>query len=115
MNNNIVFDNDNDNSDSNAELLKNNTPNTVDYNKLYNTNNIPVNNIKNSNNEIKDVSDNITSINNTKITPINKPAPTVEPQKKKGLDSLLFIFLLFIVIMGIIMFLFPLFSKYLFG
>ena len=35
MNNKIVFE-DNNQTDSNAELLKENTPQTVDYNQLYN-------------------------------------------------------------------------------
>lgn len=116
MNNNIVFDNDN-NSDSNAELLKNNTPNTVNYNELYNTNNYQnivsdVNN-KISNNNQNMVNSNITNnITNTQSEITNQENNT---KKKKGMDSLLFVFLLFIIILGIIIFLFPLLSKYLLG
>ena len=116
MNNNIVFDNDN-NSDSNAELLKNNTPNTVNYNKLYNTNNYQ-NMVNNVNNNIASNNQNIVTNNtidnkvNTQNKIINQDNNT---KKKKGIDSLLFVFLLFIIILGIIMFLFPLLSKYILG
>ena len=114
MNNNIVFDNDN-NSDSNAELLKNNTPNTVNYNELYNTNNYQnmVNGINDSisNNNQNMVNNNIANnIANTQSEINNQENNT---KKKKGMDSLLFVFLLFTIILGIIIFLFPLLSKYL--
>ena len=71
MNNNIVFDNDN-NSDSNAELLKNNTPNTVNYNELYNTNNNQnvVNNINTNINNNTNNNQNIVT-NNTIDNKVN--------------------------------------------
>ena len=116
MNNNIVFDNDN-NSDSNAELLKNNTPNTVNYNELYNTNNYQnmvssVNNNVDNSNQNMITNNNVDNIVNTQSETINQENNT---KKKKGMDSLLFVFLLFIIILGIIIFLFPLLSKYLLG
>lgn len=83
MNNNIVFDNDT-NSDSNAELLKNNTPNTVDYNELYNTNsNINLNNISNINNQNNNIqtenkTENIHNAINTNNNVINNNSLNVQ-------------------------------------
>ena len=121
MNNNIVFDNDN-NSDSNAELLKNNTPNTVDYNSLYNSkNNANINNVINQTNNMQNQNMNNNTSNiatNNNILNMQTPIDNQDinnTKKKKGMDSLLFVFLLFIIIMGIILFLFPLLSKYLLG
>ena len=87
MNNNIVFDNDN-NSDQNSELLKKNTPDTIDYNSLYNTkSNINVN--KNIINE------NTYNQNNTSPSPTNLDnQETNTAQKKKSVNSLLFVFIL---------------------
>lgn len=110
MNNNIVFDTDNNTTDSNSELLKSNTPNTVDYNSLYNTQQ----NIINQNNNTKtNINSNPNNNNNNIINATIEN--TTQDKKKKGIDSLLFVFLLFIFIMGIIMFLFPILASYLFG
>ena len=145
MHDKIVFEDSNLNS--NDELLKENTPETIDYNKLYNiddsNSNINTNNINVANNVNDTDSNNNTelsidnSVNNNSITPneqintnnisntniINDSTiPTQNnetetgqvsstPNKKANMTSLLFVFLIFIVIMGIIIFLFPLIGK----
>lgn len=111
MDDKIVFE---DNKQSNNdELLKENTPETIDYNKLYNINenstnnsNIPGNNQYTNINEQK-----INNISNN----INEYNPTINNNEKKkeksNMSSLLFIFLVFLIIMGVIIFLFPFIGK----
>ncbi len=107
MNNKIVFD-DNNQIDSNAELLKENTPTTIDYNKLYNINNNANNNNNNINyNKTQNIENNVSINNNIKPeTTVNK-----NNENKKGINSLLLVFLIFIIITGIVIFLFPFLGK----
>lgn len=108
MNNKIVFD-DSNQTDSNAELLKENTPQTVDYNQLYNIKaDNKSNNIDNNQKQ--------TNINNEIHPETQKEEIEVnDNKKKKGISSLLFVFLLFIIIMGFVMFLFPWLGKFILG
>ena len=111
MHNKILFDdNQNNNNDNgNAELLKENTPQTVDYNKLYNiqennqisSNQTSINTNKNNTNNLTK-EENITNNENN----ISEQSTTVNT-KKKGISSLLLVFLVFLIIMGVIIFLFP--------
>lgn len=108
MNNKIVFD-DSNQTDSNAELLKENTPQTVDYNQLYNIK------FENQSNSI-DNNQEQTNINNEIPQEIKKEEIEVnDNKKKKGISSLLFVFLLFIIIMGFVIFLFPWLGKFILG
>ena len=108
MNNKIVFDDINSNKSGNDELLKENTPETVDYNKLYNIQENSQNNLEN--NETSDI--NLNTINSKNI--INEDIKDEHinesdsnQQKKKGISSLLLVFIIFLIIMGAILFLFP--------
>lgn len=111
-NNNILFDNDN----SNDELIRENTPTTVDYNKLYNNQNTghyQQNTELNISNE-QQILDNKQfvnineTVNNNYRDNINSEFPQ---QKKKGISSLLFVFILFLIIMTIVILIFPWLSK----
>ena len=105
MNNKIVFE-DNNQTDSNAELLKENTPQTVDYNQLYNLK------VENKNDSI-DNNQEQNNINNEIPQEVKKEEIEVnDNKKKKGINSLLFVFILFIVIMGFVIFLFPWLGKF---
>lgn len=118
MDDKIVFE---DNKQSNNdELLKENTPETIDYNKLYNINenstnnsNIQGNNQYNNNNEqiINKTNENNPTISNN----ISENNPTINNNEKKkeksNMSNLLFIFLVFLIIMGVIIFLFPFIGK----
>ena len=84
MNNKILFDDNKSNQNGNAELLKENTPQTVDYNQLYNIqeNNQPssseinnINNVINSDNILNKVNENETT------TELDQ-----EQTKKKGIN-----------------------------
>ena len=122
MDDKIVFE---DNKQSNNdELLKENTPETIDYNKLYNINenstnnsNIPGNNQYTNINEqkINNISNNINENNPTISNNISENNPTINNNEKKNeksnMSSLLFIFLVFLIIMGVIIFLFPFIGK----
>ena len=92
MDDKIVFE---DNKQSNNdELLKENTPETIDYNKLYNINENSTPTISNN------ISENNPTINNNE-----------KKKEKSNMSSLLFIFLVFLIIMGVIIFLFPFIGK----
>lgn len=105
MNNKIVFE-DNNQTDSNAELLKENTPQTVDYNQLYNIK------VENKNDSI-DNNQEQNNINNEIPQEVKKEEIEVnDNKKKKGINSLLFVFILFIIIMGFVIFLFPWLGKF---
>ena len=105
MNNKIVFE-DNNQTDSNAELLKENTPQTVDYNQLYNLK------VENKNDSI-DNNQEQNNINNEIPQEVKKEEIEVnDNKKKKGINSLLFVFILFIIIMGFVIFLFPWLGKF---
>ena len=109
------------NSDSNNDnLLKENTPETVDYDKLYNiqkendnsTNidnvqNMPTNSINTTMTEV--AAQNIGSNNIVNNTP-NEEIQENEPKKNNGL---LFVGAIFVILMGIIIFLFPFIAKFL--
>lgn len=108
MNNKIVFE-DNNQTDSNAELLKENTPQTVDYNQLYNIK------AENKNGSI-DNNQEQNNINNEIPQEVKKEEIEVsDNKKKKGINSLLFVFILFIIIMGFVIFLFPWLGKFILG
>lgn len=104
MNNKILFEDDNTNG--NAELLKENTPQTIDYNKLYNIqekqqNNLQeINNIENKNNIDSNI--NIENVNSE-----NQISKENSSNNKNEFNSLLLVFLIFLIIMGAILFLFP--------
>ena len=105
MNNKIVFE-DNNQTDSNAELLKENTPQTVDYNQLYYIK------VENKNDSI-DNNQEQNNINNEIPQEVKKEEIEVnDNKKKKGINSLLFVFILFIIIMGFVIFLFPWLGKF---
>ena len=108
MNNKIVFE-DNNQTDSNAELLKENTPQTVDYNQLYNIK------AENKNGSI-DNNQEQNNINNEIPQEVKKEEIELnDNKKKKGINSLLFVFILFIIIMGFVIFLFPWLGKFILG
>lgn len=108
MNNKILFD-DNNQTNSNAELLKENTPQTVDYNQLYNIK------VENKDNNI-DNNQEQNHVNNEIPQEAKKEEIEVnDNKKKKGINSLLFVFILFIIIMGFVIFLFPWLGKFILG
>ena len=108
MNNKIVFE-DNNQTDSNAELLKENTPQTVDYNQLYNIK------VENKNDSI-DNNQEQNNINNEIPQEVKKEEIEVnDNKKKKGINSLLFVFILFIIIMGFVILLFHWLGNFILG
>lgn len=128
--NNTIITPDNNNLE-NENLIKENTPEAVDYNKLYNIQNSNDNNFNNQNinNNVQNSSvgnNNVIPNNNTlqnnNLTNNEYVMPTIQSNQtiqtnnkteKKKSNGLLFVGAVFVILMGIIVFLFPFIAKYL--
>ena len=127
MNNTTI--NPNNNNLDNENLIKENTPETVDYNKLYNiqnNNNLNNQNINNNMENVNTTNSNIIQNGNISSNNINNniqdTIPIIQSEQfiqqnnkveKKKSNGLLFVIAVFIILMGIIVFSFPFIAKYL--